>query len=555
VTDRLRPPRVVDRRLLGLGGPVRRFLPITICLGLASAAVVIARAVLLGRIVAGAFHGAGPTDLSAEIWGLLVLAAAAAGIGWGTETAAHRSAAGVISALRHRLVVAVFDARTSRIPHGRIAVAAGKGIEAVDGYFSRYLPNLVLAFLVPVAVVGSMIRLDPWSAVIVVMTLPLIPIFAALIGTATRLKVSRRWDALAALGVGVLEGLRALPMLKAFGRSSAQTADIAGLADSHRRETMGVLRIAFLSALALELAATISVAVVAVAVGLRVLDGGLGLEPAFIVLTLAPEAYLPLRRLAGDFHTATEAIEAVGRVFEIAPDSPEPETASKARPLGSAPEIVANGVGLRSPIGHEHVLDGIDLTIAPGTWAAVIGPSGVGKSTLLCVLAGLIPVDRGTVEVDGTAIGHDIVGWRARVGWMPQDPHLFPGTITDNVRFGNPEASREEVAQVLQEACAGFVFDLPAGIDTEIGERGILLSAGQRARIALARCLVRRPDALLLDEPTAHLDAVTEGAVLDMLAGLHGSVTIVLAAHRSSAAARADQTIRLAADRRAKTTP
>jgi len=432
---------------------------------------------------------------------------------------------------------------------GALAAAAGRGIEALDAYFARYLPQMALALAVPAFVLGWMFPLDPLAAVIVLVTLPLIPVFGALVGRATRARTARRWQAFSDLSAALLDSVRALPTLKVFGRSRDQIAVFADLADRHRRETMGTLRIAFLSALVLELAATISVAVVAVAVGLRVLDGGLALQAGLTVLILAPEAYLPPRRLAAEFHAAAEGIEAAAGILdalEAPAPAPPGTTPAPARP---AP-IEVRDLVVAFPNRPAPALDRVSFQIADGEYVALTGPSGSGKSTLLAILLGLAPITAGEVRVCGVPLRDlEPASWRRLVAWMPQAPRLFHGTVADNVRFGAPEADEAALARALEQAAAGFVADLPQGLDTPVGEGGARLSAGERARVALARAFVRRAPLLLLDEPTAHLDPLTEMSVLDTLDGLRGSCTIVVVAHREAVAARADRVWRFAAGR------
>jgi ATP-binding cassette subfamily C protein CydD len=307
---------------------------------------------------------------------------------------------------------------------------------------------------------------------------------------------------------------------------------------------MGALRVAFLSALVLELAATISVAVVAVAVGLRVLDGGLALEPALLVLVLAPEAYLPLRRVAAEFHGAAEGAEAVDRILAEV-DRPQTHRRETRRPSSLPGAVELRSVTVRRT-GRGEVLHDVDLSVAPGEHVAIVGPSGSGKSTVLRLVLGLDAPDGGEVLVGGVPLDQiDREDWLRHVGWQGQDPHLFDGTVADNVRFASPEASDAAVDDALEAAGAGFVSDLPLGRDTPIGERGALLSAGERARVALARALVRRPAVLLLDEPTAHLDPAAEAAVAATLDALRGRATIITVAHRPALAVRADRVVRL----------
>ncbi len=524
-------------------------------LGLAGAGLAIARAVLLARLVAGGFAGESAAALAPWLAGLAGVAAVAALVAWATEVAAHHSAAGVKSALRRALLENVARREGAGERAGALAAAAGRGIEALDAYFARYLPQMALAVTVPAFVLGWMFPLDPLAAAIVLVTLPLIPLFGALVGRATRVRVARRWQAFADLSTGFLDSLRALPTLKVFGRSRGAVDDFAALADRHRRETMGTLRIAFLSALVLELAATISVAVVAVAVGLRVLDGGLALQAGLTVLILAPEAYLPPRRLAAEFHAAAEGVEAAGTILDSLEADPPPLRGTAPAPARPFP-IVIRELKVAYPGRTAPALEGLSLCLEEGEYVALSGPSGSGKSTLLAVLLGLAPVTSGEVLVAGEPLaGLDPGSWRRLLSWVPQQPRLFHGSVADNVRFGAPGADDAAVARALEEAAAGFVADLPLGPGTLIGEGGARLSAGERARVALARALVRRTPWLLLDEPTAHLDPLTEMAVLDTLDGLRGSCTIVVAAHREAVATRAGRVLRiaggrLAADRR-----
>jgi thiol reductant ABC exporter CydD subunit len=534
-----------------MGRGARPFLAAAVALGVAGAALAIARAVLLAHLIAEAFTGTPARALASPFAGLLAVAAASAVVAWLTEVAAHHSAAGVKSALRRALLERVADRAGAGERAGALAAAAGRGIEALDAYFARYLPQLALAAAVPLFVVAWMFPLDPLAAVIVLVTLPLIPLFGALVGAATRARVARRWRAFSDLSAGFVEALRALPTLKVYGRSREQVAAFASLSDRHRRETMGTLRIAFLSAFVLELAATISVAVVAVAVGLRVLDGGLGLEAGLTVLILAPEAYLPPRRLAAEFHAAAEGVEAAAEILDglEAPAGERPPRGTASPPARPVP-IAVEGLTVAYPGRAGPALDRVSLDVRDGEYLAVAGPSGSGKSTLLAVLLGLVPITGGRILVAGTDLTSlDLTAWRRRAAWLPQQPRLFHGTVADNVRFGAPGAGDDEVRRALAAAAAGFVDDLPDGIATFVGEGGARLSAGERSRIALARALLRRAPLLLLDEPTAHLDPLTELAVLDSLDRWRGSATIVLVGHRPVAAARADRVLWLDAGR------
>jgi len=537
--------RALDRRLLRLGRPVAGFVALATALGIAGAAATVATAVLLGFLLAAGFGGATVAEMRPALVGLLAVFGLRAALAWAVESAAFRSAAAVKTELRRSLALSVLSRHGAGADPGRLSAAAGAGIEALDPYFSRYLPQVVLAAVVPVMVLVVMAVLDPWSAVIIAATLPLIPIFAVLVGEATRQRVRRRWEAFSSLSSGFLESLRALPTLKVFGRSGDAVARFRRLAEAHRRETMGTLRVAFLSALVLELAATISVAVVAVAVGLRVLGTGMELQPALTVLILAPEAYAPLRRLAAEFHTAAEGVEAAGRILDEI-ERPAPPAPSGILEAPHRPALTLERVRLTHPGAGAPTLDGVDLHIPFGEYLAVVGPTGTGKSTLLEVLLGLDRPGSGAVLIDGVPLDeYDRESWWQRVAWLPQRPHLLAAAIDENVRFGRPDATDDEVAAALRAAGASFVWDLPRGIGSPLGEGGGGLSAGERSRIALARALLRGAPILLLDEPTAHLDPVTEMRILDTLDRLRGSHTVLVASHRGAVAARADRVLRL----------
>jgi ATP-binding cassette subfamily C protein CydCD len=547
-----------DRRLLSLDRRTRHFLVATAALGTASACFIIWRAVLIAHVVAGAFRGVPLRDLQGSFAGLAAVTLATAVMAWGTEVAAHHSAAGAKSALRRSLLRRVAEdpgPGGEQERAGALVAAAVQGIEALDDFFARYLPQLALAVAVPALVVAWMAPIDIWAALIVATTLPLVPLFASLVGRATRARTARRWQAFSDLGASLVDSLRALPTMKVFGRGQEQIEAFSRLAERHRHETMGALRVAFLSAFVLELAATISVAVVAVAMGLRVLFGGIGLEAALTVLLLAPEAYLPPRRLATEFHAAAEGIEAAGLILNRIESAGHAPAGRSAVLPSSPPSLSLAAVTVRHRDRRDPALEDLWLQVDPGEYVAIAGPSGSGKTSLAAVLMGLTAPDSGRVEVGGTDLARlDPAAWRSLISWVPQHPYLFHGSIADNVRFGAPHASDAAVRLALEEVAAGFVEDLSEGIYSPVGESGALLSAGERARIALARALIRPASLLILDEPTAHLDALTEIKVLDAIDRRRGRTTVLLMSHRPAAYARADRVVfmkdgRIAADR------
>jgi len=546
-----RSTALIDRRLPRHAAAARSYLVITVALGLGGTGLILAQAGLLARALAGAARGDAAAALAVTLAALLVVVAARAAVSYGGEVAALRAAAAVKSQLRRALT-----ARSLRLGPawlagqraGEIATLSTRGLDGLDSYFARYLPQLVLAVLVPIAVLARVAAADWISAVIIALTLPLIPLFTVLVGWHTKTQTRRQWRLLAALGGHFLDVVEGLPTLKVFGRASAQERVIAKVTEDYRAATMSTLRVAFLSALVLELSAAVATALVAVEVGLRLLYGHLGYETALLVLLLTPEAFLPLRAVGAQFHASMEGAAAAGRVFEIldtaTPDEPQARLAAAGRRSAGADlraqEIRLNGITAAYPGRHLPALDGVSLTIAPGDRIVLTGPSGAGKSTLLAVLLRFIRPAAGTIGLEGGGSGGDgdlaaidIREWRAQIAWVPQQPYLFTGTAADNIALGQAGASRSAICRAARLAgAAGFIDDLPAGYDTPLGERGLRLSAGQRQRIALARAFLRDAPLLLLDEPAAHLDPAGARLIGTAIDTALADRTVVLVSHR-----------------------
>ena len=496
---------------------------LTVALGLVGTGLILAQTGLLARALAVAARGDTAASLSGTLAALLVVVVARAAVSYGGEVAALRAAATVKSQLRRALTI-----RSLRLGPvwlggqraGEITTLSTKGLDGLDSYFARYLPQLVLAVLVPIAVLARVAVADWISAVIIAVTLPLIPLFAVLVGWHTKAQTRKQWRLLATLGGHFLDVVEGLPTLKVFGRARVQEQVIAEVTEDYRAATMSTLRVAFLSALVLELSAAVATALVAVEVGLRLLYGHIGYETALLVLLLTPEAFLPLRAVGAQFHASMEGVAAAGRVFEIldtaTPGEPQARPAATALRSASADlrtqYIRLNGVTAAYPGRHRPALDGVSLTIAPGDRIVLTGPSGAGKSTLLALLLRFIAPAAGTIELgddgaDGDLAAIDIRQWRTQIAWVPQQPYLFSGTAADNIALGQAGASRNAIYRAARLAgAADFIEELPAGYDTPLGERGLRLSAGQRQRIALARAFLRDAPLLLLDEPAAHLD-------------------------------------------------
>jgi thiol reductant ABC exporter CydD subunit len=369
----------------------------------------------------------------------------------------------------------------------------------------------------------------------------------ALVGAATRERMEHQLRSLQQLAGHFLDVVAGLPTLKVFGRSKPQIAAVGAVTDQYRRATMSTLRVTFLSSLILELVATLSVALVAVEIGLRLMGGHLGLRTALMVLVLAPEAYLPLRQLGANYHASSEGIAAAEQIFAVL-EMPLPTRGDRHQvPDPAVSSIEIERLGVQYPGRGRPALDGISLTIAPGEVLAITGPSGCGKSTLLGVMLGFVSPDTGSVRVGGVNLDElDPDAWRTQVSWMPQRPHLFAASIADNVRLGRPDATSTEVASAV--AAAGLrevVARAPSGLETMLGDDGAGLSVGERQRVALARAFLRDAPLLLLDEPTANLDGRTEDEVLGALGRLLVGRTVVLVAHRPALVSLADRVLEL----------
>ncbi|MGW0150203.1 thiol reductant ABC exporter subunit CydD [Streptomyces sp. NPDC003333] len=538
----------IDPRLLRYARATRLFLIAVVALGAVGAGLVIAQAMLIAEIVVGAFHdGLSASDLLTPLALLVAVAVGRAVVAWLTELAAHRASAAVKSELRGRLLEREAELGPGRLGGqrtGSLVALATRGVDALDDYFSRYLPQLGLAVVVPVAVLARIVTEDWVSAAIIVGTLPLIPVFMMLIGWATQSRMDRQWQLLSRLSGHFLDVVAGLPTLKVFGRAKAQAESIRRITGEYRRATMRTLRIAFISSFALELLSTLSVALVAVSIGMRLVHGEMSLYDGLVVLVLAPEAYLPLRQVGTQYHAAAEGLSAAEEIFEVL-ETPAPATGGAEVPSGA---VTFDGVRVRYPGRSTDAVSGASFTIEPGETVALVGPSGAGKSTLLNVLLGFVRPTEGRVLVGGADLtGLDLAEWHARIAWVPQRPHLYAGTVAENVRLARPDADDDAVRQALRDAGAlEFVDALPQGAATPLGEDGAGLSAGQRQRLALARAFLADRPVLLLDEPTAALDGATEAEVVEAVRRLAVGRTVLLVVHRPALLGVADRVVRMA---------
>ena len=543
--------RAVDPRLLTHARAARSYLIVTVLLGLAMTGLIVAQAALLAHGLAAAARGTGAAALAGTLVLLLGVVVARGGAAYGGEAAALRAAARIKSELRRRLTghcLRLGPAWLGGQQPGQIAAQATRGLDGLDPYFARYLPQLVLSVLVPAAVVVTVTATDWISGVVIAVTLPLIPLFAALVGLHTRAQTRRQWRLLAQLGGHFLDVVQGLPTLKAFGRAKAQEQVIATVTEQHRSAAMATLRVAFLSALVLELSAALATALVAVETGLRLLYGHMPYQAALLVLLLTPEAYLPLRAVAAQFHASAEGSAAADSIFEIL-DTPLPRQASPPAPVPDlrSATIRLDGVTVAYPGRSRPALAQLSLSISPGELVMLTGPSGAGKTTLLQLLLRFTEPASGTIRVGGSGLAAvPVEAWRAQIAWVPQQPRLFAGSVADNIALGQPGASRAAIEHAAGLAgAAAFIEAFPRGYDTPLGERAAELSAGQRQQLALARAFLREAPLLLLDEPTAHLAPAAAAAIDGVIRGPMAGRTIIVATHRLPGDTGATQVITL----------
>lgn len=526
---------------------VRQSLSRTMGLGLAGGVLIIAQSALLAWVLNQVvLDGAGLSRVWPALAALLPVFLLRFILAQAAERQAFKAGADLRLDLRQRLlrhIQALGPGWLKDQSSGQLANALVDGVEALEGFYSRWLPNRALTALLPLIILVVVFPSDWVSGLVLLLTAPLIPLFMILIGKGAEEMNERQWRQLARMNARFLDSLQGLTTLKIFNAARREAAVVKRLSEQYRISTMKVLRVAFLSSLVLEFLSTISIAVVAVLVGFRLLYGDMSFQPGFFVLLLAPEFYLPLRTLGTHYHARMEAIGAAERIMAVM-ETPLPETGERAlsRPRAGQHclrfERVCCAYGGQAP-----VLDNLDLELPGGSFTALVGPSGAGKSTLLNLLMGFVPLHSGQLWIDDQPLAElDPEHWLQQIAWVPQRGHIFSGTVLDNIRLGRSEAPLAAVREAARQAGAdNFISALPQGYQTPLGERGAGLSGGQIQRIALARAFLKDAPLVLLDEPTANLDARTQAQIHQAISRLARNRTLLLVAHRLGTARLADR--------------
>lgn len=527
----------LDPRLLRYSRSSRGFLFLQAILALVNAVLVVGQSFEIATLACAIFQRHRSWgNLTSHIYWIAALFISRGLISFATELLAAKSSLRMRNELRSQLLDKVLAGKSRAIFNegpAVISLLATKGIDALDGYFSRFLPQLIIAAIVPLAVGGAITNADLTSGVIVLVTVPLIPIFGILIGRFTGAATEKRWQTLSHLSGYFLDLLTGLPTLKVFGRSKKQGDRLQHVGDTYQEQTMKVLRISFLSSLALEIIATLSVALIAVSIGLRLVGGSLSLKTGLFVLICAPEVYWPIRQVASYFHAAADGVEAATRIFGII----EEQELNGVIKIQDISEISWQPLTVAYP--GRAIVEIPAGKIQRGTVNCIIGPSGAGKSTLLALLLGFHSNYSGEISILGSDGKYqlsevEITSWRQHFSWLPQEVNFPSASVAEVLRNADPQASDADLVKTLSRV--GLApSDLPRGLDTQLGTVQETLSTGQKRKIALARALLKPAQILILDEPSASVDDVSEEVIASAIAEeVEKGKIVVLISHRTN---------------------
>jgi ATP-binding cassette, subfamily C, bacterial CydD len=553
------PPDLLSTSRAWLGREARtarNFLILAVCLGWAGGMLLIAQASLLATIVHDVmFNNSAMADVFARLMLLPLIMAMRFVLVWAGEQFGFRAAARVKADIRQRLYAHLLRLGPERLrtrSTGDLTHQVVDGVEGLEAYYARFLPQAALAGLIPLAVLAFVFPLDLTSGLILLGAAPFVPVFMVLIGSQAAKLNQRQWRRLAALSARFLDSLQGLTTIKMFGASRREAEIIVRITDDYRQTTLSVLRFAFLSALILELIATVSMAMVAVFIGFRLLSGEMAFQTGFFILLLVPEFFLPLRALGTHYHSRLSASAAAEGLLAILAESPpDSQRAEMQHPQWPTVGLQLDNLCF-AHIPEQEIVCELNLDIPPGSFTVLAGLSGVGKTTLLRLLLGSIAPDRGRILCNGIDLSRIAPeAWRAHIAWMPQEPYLFQGSVKYNARLSDDGPETPFQREALHRAAASTGLDkdiaaLPHGWETPLGESGQGLSGGQRRRLALTRAMLKNAPLVILDEPTAHLDEAGRQTVIAALRSMAGQRTVVVASHDRAVLAVADHVVDLA---------
>jgi ATP-binding cassette subfamily C protein CydD len=554
--------KALDRWLRNLSSSVRPLITVAVGAGLVGGFLLIAQAWALARIIDTVIIDSQGLDVVWPwLWGLLAIFILRALVSVAGDVVAFEAGARVILGVREKLQahVAALGPTWMRAQRtGDVVTTMVDGVETLHRYYAAYLPQMALSACIPFAILVFIAPADWVSGVIMVLSAPLIPLFMILIGKGTEALNQSQWRKLARMSAHFFDMIEGLTTLKLFNASRAEINVVAAIADDYRQSTMVVLRVAFLSSLALEFFATVSIAMVAVFIGFRLYDGQMHFLQGFFVLLLAPEFYRPLRAMGAQYHARMEAIGASEAIVALL-QTPLPDRAGMAEIVGGArlstgPIREVRFDQVEFAYGAEPVLHDVGFTLVRGERVALVGRSGAGKTTLTQLLLGFLSPDQGRILIDGTdlrSIARD--DWMRRLAWLPQRPTLFHGSVLDNIRLARPEASMTAVHSAVEQAGASaLIAGLPQGYDTMLGDRGQGLSGGEIQRVALARVFLAEADIVVLDEASTGLDAETATLITRSIEQLAKTAAVLVIAHRLETIRSADTILVLDAGRLAE---
>jgi len=528
----------------------RSWLVLSIALGIGSGVLLVGQAALLARIVHDTFMPAsGDSRLTDRLLLLLAVIVVRAGLAWCRELSGFRAGAAVRDQVRCDLLAHMVNAgpvRISHLPAGHLVSSALEQVEALHNFVAHFLPQLALAALLPLVLLAFIFPISWAAGGMLLVAAPLIPLFMILVGMGAESISQKHFQTMARMSAHFLDVLRGLPTLKLFGRSKAQVIEVRKTSRAYRKQTMAVLRVAFLSSAVLEFFSAMGIALVAVYLGMYYLGyiefGAYGkslpFSAGFFILLLAPDFFLPLRELGTHYHARADAVGAAEEILKVFDQTELPTPLPKANPSAPKPDkIEFKDVSVHYDRARRLGVRALNLTIAQGERIAVVGESGSGKSTLIHLLLGFIAPGSGQVLLDGVPLANlDITAWRRRCAWIGQQPMLFSGSLRDNIALARPDATEAQIVSAAQQAgVLEFTQGRAAGLDTRVGEQGLGLSMGQAQRVALARAFIKDTTWLLMDEPTASLDKTTEGNILSALDRWSKGRTLVVATHRPAA--------------------